>query len=58
MLWNPILKFDPLHSILMALGQGTLAHDAMLAETMACKHGLDAAEHFGISQVARLILFN
>lgn len=38
--------------ILAGAGHLGPVHDALLAETLACKHALEAAEHFGISRVA------
>jgi hypothetical protein len=49
--WGFIIRDHDGSAVLARAGNLGPVHDALLAETMACKQALEAAEHFGISQV-------
>jgi ribonuclease HI len=49
--WGFIIRNHEGMAVLAGARNLAPVHDALLAETMACKHALEAAEHVGISQV-------
>jgi hypothetical protein len=49
--WGFIIRNHEGATVLAGAGNVGPVHDALLAETLACKEALAAAEHFGISQV-------
>lgn len=49
--WGFIIRDHEGFTVLAGAGSLGSVHDALLAETMACKQALEAAVHFGISQV-------
>lgn len=49
--WGFVIRNNEGTTILAGARSLGVVHDALLAETMACKHAIEAAEHFGISQV-------
>ena len=49
--WGFLVRDHEGSAALAGAGNLGQVHDALLAETMACKQALEAAEHFGTSQV-------
>jgi hypothetical protein len=49
--WGFVVRDHEGSAVLAGAGNLGPVHNALLAETMACKQALEAAEHFGISQV-------
>ena len=49
--WGFIIRDHEGSAVLAGAGNLGPVHDALLEETMPCKQALEAAEHFGISQV-------
>ena len=49
--WGFIIRDHDGSTVLAGAGNLGVVHDALLAETWACKQALDAAAYFGISQI-------
>ena len=49
--WGFIIREHDGTAVLVGAGNLGPMHDALIAETMACKQALEAAEQFGISQI-------
>jgi len=49
--WGFVVRDHEGQPILAGAGRLDRTHDALMAETMACQQALEAAEHFGISQI-------